>query len=196
MSDQPLQRRPGGGREPPQDVHDAATRASESTATDDYLSDVNLGLGNYEDKAYWQQVDSYLKGIYGDAAFRQRLIERAVAETQWELGEQCYDELPSDAKADIVSRRTWIENRGRAAFEALEVEEQLSRLEDCSGLTEAWTPPHWRMMEMRHEASRSRGARLIDNIFGRVTEIEGGSAADQQGALRRALTGGERGGGR
>ena len=32
-----------------------------------------------------------------------------------------------------------------------------------------WTPPFGRMVKFRHEASRSIGARLMDNAFGRVT---------------------------
>lgn len=49
-----------------------------------------------------------------------------------------------------------------------------------TGLGQDWVPPHWRMLKMRHEASRSKGARLIDNLFERVREVKN-DAVDTMG---------------
>lgn len=50
--------------------------------------------------------------------------------------------------------------------------EQARMVEQYAGFDKNWVPPHWRMLKMRHEASRSKGARLIDNLFERVREVK------------------------
>lgn len=75
-------------------------------------------------------------------------------------------------------RRRWIERRGEKVLTELhELRDEetatypaIEALKTLSGWEEQWEPAHNRMMMMRHEASRSRSAQLLDNVFGRVKE--------------------------
>jgi len=53
---------------------------------------------------------------------------------------------------------------------------RIQMIEKYSGIDRNWVPPHWRMLQARHEASRSRGARLMDNLFGSRMTTEDASA--------------------
>lgn len=139
----------------------------------------NLGTGFYTEDEQWQQVSSYLKGMYGDAAFGRRLFERAISETVFELGQRGWEWYDDDAErakdrdgADLerkderASPRTYIRERGEKIWEVIPETEQLEAMREFAGVTGDWMPPQWRMMETRHEASKSRDARTQDNLFG------------------------------
>lgn len=91
-----------------------------------------------------------------------------------------YGEGDKDALAhsddERFDRRRWIDRRGdRVLTELYELRDEetatypaIEALKTLSGWEEQWEPAHNRMMMMRHEASRSRSAQLLDNVFGRV----------------------------
>ena len=146
---------------------------------DSFLDRVNMGLGNYADGEYWQQVESFADFLYAESAFKDLLIERAIDETKTELALEKWRELDEagelpDLGADheYRSRQAWIEAKKAEIWESLEDEERLDELKEIAGISRTWTPPHGRMLMMRHETSRSREARLLDNFFGRKTEKE------------------------
>ena len=166
----------------PRDGLDVYGRAIDSSTVDDFLDKNNLGLGYYEDGERWQQVDSYRHGMYGEAAFGDKLIDRAVEDTKRELALQGTNFYDTDANApvsiegwndldaderDEEDRRRFIEQKGEEIWRRLSDADRKEALEIATGITERWTPPHWRMIMVRHETSRSRGARLLDNLFGR-----------------------------
>ena len=88
-------------------------------------------------------------------------------------------------------RRRWIARRGEQLFEQLQEDtnEQARRwpaseaVQEIAGHSGTWDPAHNRMLMARHETSRSRGAQLLDNVFGRVKEhvTEGGAEARRGG---------------
>jgi len=184
---------------------DIYQRLVESQASDDYLSRVNVGTGNYSDAEMWQQIQSYRDGLLGEAALSRRLVERAVIETKraialrgyqwWDPNRNEFREVDGwvdldEADREQLDRRRWIHKHAEKKWQQLPAgsqsgisDVQLDALMEFSGLGESWTPPHWRMLEMRHEASRSRGARLIDNTFGRVREFLGGENEQAADAL-------------
>lgn len=96
----------------------------------------------------------------------------------------------ADADDEFMDRRTWIQRQGEWIFEDLvqqriegeryPAREAISEIANYDG---QWDPPHFRMMMVRHETSRSRGARLIDNLFERVKKMVNHS--DDSGGLRR-----------
>jgi hypothetical protein len=194
------------GNQSPSSELDIYDKIIESSANDEFLSDTRLGLGYYTEREMWLQVQSYKKGMYGDAAFARRLITRAIDETKTELGLQGYyywdendDEYKelkgwedlSDDEQEKEDRRRWVQNQGERNWRKLRsTDKRLEAMEEFTGIGETWTPPFWRMLEMRHEASRSRGARLIDNAMGRVKKLVGGGnnmndqAKDELGPLR------------
>jgi len=92
-------------------------------------------------------------------------------------------------------RRRWIERRGEEIYEKLlemtSPEDRRYPADEAeaefSGYSGEWEPPHNRMLMMRHEASRSRGARLLDNVFQRVKKhiSDGDSGGSRLGRSRQ-----------
>lgn len=195
----------GGGRPPTSqlDIYDGFVNPD----TEDDISG-KLGTGFYTEDEQWQQIESYLKGMYGDAAFGLSLYERAVQETIFGLGEKgwhwttkdgTYHEKEGVELGDIGKRespRKKIRERGEHIWTLLKEtasEERLDALAEFAGITGDWVPPHWKMMETRHEASKSREARTQDNVFGtREHRSFEGEGETPKGRLKRFRSGGER----
>jgi len=95
----------------------------------------------------------------------------------------------AQSEEERFDRRRWINRRGEKVLtELYELRDEetatypaIEALKTLSGWEEQWEPAHNRMMMMRHEASRSRGAQLLDNVFGRVKE----QVQDVKESLRR-----------
>lgn len=82
----------------------------------------------------------------------------------------------AQSSEERFDRRRWIDRRGEKVLTELhELRDEetntypaIEALKTLSGWEDQWEPAHNRMMMMRHESSRSRGAQLLDNVFGRV----------------------------
>lgn len=153
----------------------------------------HLGTGFYSESEQWQQIASFRKGMYGEAVFSAALSERAVNETIQELGRhgwEWYDPNDNDYREERgmdpddcdarESPRKKIHEHGERIWEKLGLQrdyadeeedelsyskEQLKAMLEFGGVAD-WIPPHYRMMEARHEASKSRDARTQDNVTG------------------------------
>jgi len=160
--------------------------ATDPQVQDPFLSDTNLGLGNYGNDELWQQVESFKQGMYAQAGFGKLVLRRAVKETIHGIGAEEWSRLEEDEKQD-KDRRRWIIQTGRKKWnEVASIEEDAEAqgkmqelLRQHAGVDEQYTAPHMRMLMARHEVSRSKGARLMDNLFDRVSvsEIKGSDAA-------------------
>jgi hypothetical protein len=173
-----------GGAGSMQDLYDTAV---DSEVSDEFLDSNHFGLGNYTDSEMWQQIQSNRRGIYAEAGLQRLVFKRAVYETKLGIareGWQYRDEdgnlvfetarADLDEKPDDETRGQYLLRRGSAKWGQLDSHQQVAAIEHFSGISSDWTSPFRRMMLMRHEASRSRGARLLDNLFGRVRKmIEG-----------------------
>jgi hypothetical protein len=140
----------------------------------------NLGFGYYTDAEYYQQAQQYKYGMFADAAFGRALTERAVKDAKHGLAadgwsytteEQKYEfegwrHLSDDDQAD-EDRRRYFERRGTKIWDQLPKHQRQQALVEYAGVLQDWEPPQWQMLKMRHDASRSRDARLLDNLFGR-----------------------------
>lgn len=170
------------------DIYDQAVR---SAATDDeFLNANNLGLGNYSDAEYWQQVEAFGKGLFADAAFARRLIDRATTRTKRKLADEGWRYVTENGATELsgwqdrtnpsMPKREYLDTRGEEIWDALPEDQQIAAMEQHAGVERYWRPPFWRMLLARHEMSRSRGSRLLDNVFGRVNEqkheVEGDAA--------------------
>lgn len=173
-----------------------------------------LGSGYYERAEQWQQVESFKKGMFGDAAFGRALAERARAETIFELGRQGWrwwddndeqyrhkegTDVDPDSLDPRESPRERIWSKGNHIWRLLDEQEQLNAMVEYAGATGDFMPPHWRMMEARHEASKSRDARTQDNAFGtrsksnKRVQHEGESSSSGRFSFReRRSAGGQR----
>jgi hypothetical protein len=165
-------------------------RAVDNTTGESFLDAVNLGVGYYSDEEYWQQVEAYRNGLYADSAMTEKVIRRAVLQTKRRMVDAIVDGR-HDARllkrvdypdpGDGQSRQGYFEEHIDDVWEDLGYEtadgesygtheHQAWLVHVCTDLDMDWTPPHWRMLKARHEASKSKGARLIDNLFGRPPE--------------------------
>jgi len=189
-------------------------KALQSPGVDDFLQSENLGLGYYSDAERWQQVESYRFGLFGDRVFAEPLIDRAIEETKRQLavkGKSFYDEeanAPRSVKGweelsekekrqkkrdDRIDKRRWIDQQGSEIWKKLSDQQRRVALEIATGVDRKWTPPQWRMLMARHETSRSRGARLLDNVFGResVQRVFKNNKSESSGGLFSRSSGGD-----
>ena len=192
----------GAGRDGPVNELDMYNRAVEPPVDDDFLGSMNLGLGYYSSREYWQQVESFRQGLYADAAFARPLNQRAIEEAKRGMGLEAWNNLDEDER-EKKDRRRFIRAKGEERWQGLmpsktaseytsqqEREEEAARrrrhaIDNYAETSLGFTPPHWRMIMMRHEASRSRGARLLDNLFGRVREFMGEAAKAAQDQIEQ-----------
>lgn len=104
---------------------------------------------------------------------------------------ELWEEELAHSDDEPFDRRRWIERRGEQLFEQLQKDthEEARRfpateaINEIAGHSGTWDPAHNRMLMARHETSRSRGAQLLDNVFGRVKEhvTEGDSGSRRGG---------------
>ena len=179
-------------------------KATEPTAKDDdFLERNNLGLGFYDENEIWQQLERFSDGIFSQAAFQDKIVRKAISETKRKLaleGKSFFDhvevepvkidgwrELDDSEKAD-KTRREYIDETGEEVWERMDEDQRLAAIEMASGITDDWTAPHLRILLAQHEMSRSKGARALDNLFGRESKriIE---SSDEE-ASRQLLGGG------
>jgi hypothetical protein len=168
-------------------------------SSDEFLEQNNLGLGNYEESTYWQQMESFRSGMYGDAAFARRLVSRAIDQTKRALAIDEWEKLDEDDR-HWKDKREWLNRKGNEIWNNLDPSERRALLAKHTGIDRNWRPPHWRMLMARHEGSRSIGARLLDNLFGRKKESrrivetpdDGGGLLSGGGRKRRGRGGDRR----
>lgn len=176
--------------------HDATTPTA---SVDEFLEGNNLGLGNYEsDSELYQQLERFSDGMYAAAAFQETLLKRAVGETKRKLareGKTFWDDremdavsldgwhdLDDDERAE-KSKREFLERRGEEIWKRMGEEERLDALEITTGITRNWSPPQLRQLVANHELTRSRDARLMDNLFGRIEKLVTKSEDSDSGGL-------------
>lgn len=158
-----------------------------SRTGDDFLDTVNLGIGNYSEAEYWQQVSAFRRGLYADSAMTEKLMRKAKREALRKVVEAVFDDRDRAVLANISNLPEKEDGQTKSGYydeHAEDIWRNLGSPEDdysptehkawlvseTTGIPRDWTPPHWRMLKMRHEASRSKEARLIDNLFGRPPE--------------------------
>lgn len=184
---------PDDGAKPADDQIDLYDRATEQTVDDDILGSSNLGLGNYSENWLWMQVDSYSKSVFTNSAVAQPISRRVIdyaltqkAIEEWDKRtdrqrQKQWEELRTDEDREM-DRRRWIQAKKADIWDVTDDEvgatqdrQELRREKRRELINEygrgelAWQPPFMRMLKVRHEASRSLGARVLDNLFGRVS---------------------------
>lgn len=181
----PAQDRPGTEL----DIYDEAMK---SQTDDDVVGEGNLGLGYYSEKEYWMQQRAFHDAMFAGAV-GEKIAQLVVHEAKVHLalhGGMAFGDAPTavenikpyekasdDEKneqvegTDVTSTKLGVLRRAETIWDELDEDERQDVLERLSGGTD-WDSPHKRMLLMRHEASRSKGARLLDNTYGRVSVNE------------------------
>jgi hypothetical protein len=146
------------------DIYDEAVSGADETSIE-----TNLGLGNYSPSEMYQQVQSYQKGMFADAALSRVILKRAILEARLGEGLESWRDLKS-SKQETKDKWSYVRRMGRARWDEMDEQQRMEAVEKHAGIPKDWTPPFHEMLAVRHEATRSRKARLIDNLFGRVVE--------------------------
>lgn len=113
------------------------------TERDEFLKEANLGLGNYNDGLFYQQIDSFKHHLFGEALFGEgKTVRRGVADVQYALADEAWqkmtqaerrkalalDEEEIRGARDRRSRRAWYEENGRELWGEL-IEQGLEAVE-------------------------------------------------------------------
>ena len=176
----------------PSSMLEVYMRAISPQTEDDFLSENNLRLGNYDENEYWLQVESYRYGMYAQAGMTRRLMERARYETKCKLVDDMFDAPEDFEKVDYLKPIDFPDTEGRDRRDYFEqhaddvwgslgfvtdagdrvsvFQHQADLVAYYTGIEKDWTPPHWRMIQMRHDASASKNSQALDNTFNRVQE--------------------------
>lgn len=203
----------------PNDELDLLDDVANESVDDEFLSEQNLGVGNYTSKEMYQQIQSFQHGVFSESAFGSLLYERSIKETKTRLAKDGWRFIhPSDQSVrhmkgwedlspkkrqevwedrlqkndEQMTKRRWLERRGEELFQTLiEARSPETRrfpareaMDELAGWDGDWQSPHMRMIMARHETSRSRDARLMDNVFGRIKKQITETDADNGGGLR------------
>jgi len=158
----------------------------------DIFDGSRFGLGNYDDKLYWQQVRGFRKAFITYQMFGPELRDRAVIETQRKLAKegtnrlnyagnkvkkdpysQLPDEKKSDSKwADDGDDAVTLREYGREIWDELDnpeadglSDQQQKAMQEHAGVSDRFVSVFESLQDMRHEGSRSKGARLVDNVL-------------------------------
>jgi len=156
----------------------------------DIFDGSRFGLGNYDDKLYWQQVRGFRKAFITYQMFGPELRERAIVETQRKLAKngthrlnhngdsikyEPYDALDDDEKADSkwadtdgktlkeYGQQIW-DDLGNPDTDGLS-DQQQKAMQEHAGVSDRFVSVFESLQDMRHEGSRSKGARLVDNVL-------------------------------
>lgn len=168
-----------------------------------------FGLGNYDEQLYWQQVRGFRKSLVAHLCFASTLKKRAIAETKRRLaveGIEVYDaqsdrwirrdpwhELGDDERAesryadcdgltlDEYAEQVW-DKLGSDVKNGLSRKQRVA-IEEKAGFESRFASTFEKLENIRHEASRSRGARLLDDILGaaQILRNESGGLEDEVG---------------
>lgn len=162
------------------------------------------------------QVESYRKWAFTHSAIARPLNRRVVdyaltrkAMDAWQSKDQSQreSEWETNLRPDEdmqMDRRRWIEAK-KADIWDIQIDDSVGGFEDRQEVKQErrreivenygrgdihWQPPFGRLLKMRHEASRSIGSRLLDNLFDRVSVQKMDDAAEQAASRLRDRIGG------
>jgi len=131
--------------------------------TDDpVLNEANYGLGVHSNAEYYQNVESLRRGLFAKSAFERPIMQRAIRETHIELGRDALSNADEKTAAELAEH-------GQDIWEDLDEQQRQAELSKHAGVS-CYRPTFLRMATGRTEFSRAKKGRLIDNVFGRVSE--------------------------
>lgn len=192
MNDEPLSGDPPELEQPQQHLDLYGSALGPTTVDDEFLKKTNFGLGNYTTQEMYQQVESFRDGLFADAAFRRVLFQRAVYYAKRRHAEAKWSDQYADVPKPAYTKQEYVDEKADELWNGLgdaadsqaadPAEAKMNVLARYAGVSGEWVPPQWRMMKMRHESSRSRNAKLLDNLFHSVQVLKD-KADDAAGGL-------------
>jgi hypothetical protein len=184
---------------------------AESTVHDRELSQNNFGAGVYKSAEVYEQTRRFKRTLNANAGVGQAIERLARGEVFQTIGQQGwkvqvdddtrvfpafedaegtdYEEQAKRARAQASDAHDVELEYGRQVFGTLPDYLQTHAITELSSLDERFDPPEMRITKFFHEATRSKGGRLMDNVFGRVKKriLEGMNESSKKS---RSLFGG------
>lgn len=122
-----------------------------SSQTNPLTESTNLGLGNYDDDFFWQQIRSMRKGLYAWIAFGSFLSKRAIHETKMKLGRDGVNYYEEDTN-DVIYAKPLDEADGGTYPRSKYVEggDDCDH-DECNGEDECLHVPSWEIARQRGE---------------------------------------------
>lgn len=178
-----------GEKEILRDEYDVQQELIRKSFGNPLLSRTNLGTGHYSERFLWQQIRSYRKGLFASIAFQQTISKRAVYQTKLALGREGfshYNESKNDVEhwdgldeqpktdSDGAPTSSWTDEleRGEDIWESLGEakavmsEKQIAAIMRKTNIEpDGFLPIFWQMVSGRHDASKSKDAELLRDIF-------------------------------
>jgi hypothetical protein len=190
-------------------------RFAESTVHDKEISENNFGAGFYQNSEVYEQTQRFKQTLNAQASVGQSIerlamseVFQALATAGWEItvddqthhfppldeatkqSETEYANMAAKAQSRAKTHRQEPLEYGRQLFETMPDYLQTHAMTELSTLDGRFDPPEMRVTKFFHEATRSKGGRLMDNVFGRVKKlISQGNQPDKK--TRSRLFGGD-----
>lgn len=161
---------------------------AESTVKDREIAENNFGAGVYKNAEVYEQTRRFKRTLNAHAGIGQSIERLALGEAYQTIGcdgwrveaDDETKEIPAYEEAkdtEYEEQRRRAEQAadgspeleyGREVFATLPDYLQTHAMTELSTLRTRFDPPEMRVSKFFHEASRSKGGRLMDNVFGRV----------------------------
>jgi len=210
MTPQPQQYNGESRADQPRDDLDVTYSIIRPSEYDELLEQINFGTGYYEDAELNMQMRNARRGLFTQIAFSNTLRKHAEQETKVKLADEGFawwdskdEETRIWESLDELSERDMAkyEGNGRTALlleRGEEIWSDLSRPDYSLSIEQAaaldakanmsnFKPIFNHLAAIYHEQTKSKGARLIDNYFGRVRRqvVQGDPEKDDRKLLGR-----------
>jgi hypothetical protein len=167
--------------------------------------DTNFGLGNYNQRIFYEQIANYRKAAKANALFQRVILQRAIHETKLALAEEgitFYDEDGMEPTSfdgvdedddDVESRRSELRERGQDIWQKLGdanrvlSDKQVNAVVRKTGHDLDWQSFYAKVLVFYHESSRSVDAELVRDFLTGIKHLRNDADAE----TARSLLGGK-----
>jgi hypothetical protein len=165
--------------------------------------DTNFGLGNYNQRIFYEQIANYRKAAKANALFQRVILQRAIHETKLALAEEgitFYDEDGMEPRSfdgvdddNVESRRSELRERGQGIWQKLGdanrvlSDKQVNAVVRKTGHDLDWQSFYAKVLVFYHESSRSVDAELVRDFLTGIKHLRNDADAE----TARSLLGGK-----
>ncbi|MFB6200394.1 MAG: hypothetical protein ABEI98_00080 [Halorhabdus sp.] len=168
-------------------------------ASPDLDLDTNFGLGNYNERIFYEQIANYRKAAKANELFQRIILQRAIHETKLKLAEDgihFYDEGNMEPQSwagvdeeEPESRRRLLRERGDEIWQALGdanralSDKQVNAVVRKTGHDLDWQSFYAKVLAFYHESSRSVDAELIRDFLTGIQHLRSDADPDTAKSL-------------
>lgn len=161
--------------------------------------DTNFGLGNYDERVFYEQISNYRKAAKANELFQRIILQRAIYETKIRLAEDgitFYDDDNMESKSfdavdveDVESPRRELRDRGQEIWQRLGdanrtlSDKQVNAVVRKTGHDLDWQSFYAKVLTFYHEGSRSVNAELIRDFLTGIKHLRNDADAETAKSL-------------